>query len=228
MTTLTLAGGMLLLTGEAAPAEPRVDLALVLVVDVSLSMEPDEQDLQRHGFAEAFQSPEVHQAIREGILGRIAVIYVEWSGAFDQQIIVPWTIIEQPADGVALAERLLQGPVHRMAYTSISGAIDFGVRQLGQSGLQADRQVIDVSGDGADNTGRTVTLARDEALAHGITINELPGWRTAQTPTNGPVTWTRPPRPPWKHRPRHAGLPLQRGGAGAGWCAWEAAPSWII
>jgi hypothetical protein len=174
MTTLTLAGGILLWNGAAAPAETRVDLALVLAVDVSFSMEPDEQDLQRHGFAEAFQSPEVHQAVRQGVLGGIAVVYVEWSGAFDQQIIVPWTVIEQPADGLAFAERLSQSPVHRMSYTSLSGAIDFGVRQLRQSGLHADRQVIDISGDGANNSGRTVTLARDEALAHGITINGLP------------------------------------------------------
>jgi hypothetical protein len=174
MTTLMLAGGMLLLNGAAAPVETRVDLALVLAVDVSFSMEPDEQDLQRHGFIEAFQSPEVHQAIRQGVLGRIAVIYVEWSGAFDQAIIGPWTVIGQPDDGLAFAERLSQSPIHRMGYTSISGVIDFGVRQLRQSGLQADRQVIDVSGDGANNTGRTVTLARDEALARGITINGLP------------------------------------------------------
>lgn len=174
MTNMMLAGGILLLNGAAAPAETRVDLALVLAVDASFSMEPDEQDLQRHGFAEAFQSPEVHRAIRQGVLGRIGVVYVEWSGAFDQETIVPWTIIEQPDDGLAFAVRLLQSPIHRMGYTSISGVIDFGVRQLRQSGLQADRQVIDVSGDGANNTGRTVTLARDEALAHGITINGLP------------------------------------------------------
>jgi hypothetical protein len=174
MTTLMLAGGLLLVNGAAAPAETRVDLALVLAVDASFSMEPDEQELQRHGFAEALQSPEVHRAIRQGVLGRIAVIYVEWAGAFDQEIIVPWTIIEQPADGLAFAERLLRSPLHRMGYTSISGIIDFGVRQLRQSGLQADRQVIDISGDGANNTGRTVTLARDAALAYGFTINGLP------------------------------------------------------
>jgi hypothetical protein len=174
MTTLILAGGMSLLNGAAAPADTRVDLALVLAVDVSFSMEPDEQDLQRHGFIEAFQSPEVHQAVRQGMLGRIAVTYVEWAGAFDQEIIVPWTVIEQPGDGLALAERLSRSPLHRMGYTSVSGVIDFGVRQLRQSGLRADRRVIDVSGDGANNSGRTVTLARDEALARGITINGLP------------------------------------------------------
>ena len=77
MTTLMLAGGMLLVNGDAAPAGTRFDLALVLAVDVSFSMEPDEQDLQRHGFIEAFQSSEVHPALRQGVLGRIAVIYVE-------------------------------------------------------------------------------------------------------------------------------------------------------
>ena len=174
MTILMLAGGTLLLNGKATPAETRVDLALVLAVDVSFSMEPDEQELQRHGFVEAFQSSEVHQAIRRGVLGRIAVVYVEWSGALDQAIIVPWTVIELPADGLAFAVRLLQSPLHSMSDTSISGGIDFGVRQLRQSGLQADRQVIDVSGDGANDAGRTVTLARDEALARGITINGLP------------------------------------------------------
>jgi hypothetical protein len=120
MTTLMLAGGMSLWNGVAAPAETRVDLALVLAIDVSFSMEPDEQGLQRHGFAEAFQSPEVHWAIRQGVQGRIAVVYVEWSGVFDQRIIVSWTVIEQPADGLAFTERLFRSPIHRMSYTSIS------------------------------------------------------------------------------------------------------------
>ncbi len=78
---------LLLTVGVWAPgawdarAETEVDLALVLAVDVSLSMEPDEQELQRQGFVEAFRSPEVHEAIRKGMLGRIAVTYVEWAGA---------------------------------------------------------------------------------------------------------------------------------------------------
>jgi hypothetical protein len=173
ITVLVLAVATWLSNREPLAAT-EVDLALVLAVDVSFSMEPDEQDLQRHGFVEAFRSPEIHQAIRQGMLGRIAVIYVEWSGAFDQQIIVPWTVIEQPTDGLAFAERLSQSPIHRMSYTSLSGAIDFGIRQLDQSGLQSVRQIIDISGDGANNQGRTVTLTRDEALARGITINGLP------------------------------------------------------
>src|ERR687897_148298 len=157
-----------------ARSEAEVDLALVLAVDVSLSMEPDEQDLQRQGFIEALRSPEVHQAIHKGMLGRIAVTYVEWAGAWHQEVIVPWSVIEQPADGLRFADRLSQSPTNRVGYTSISGAIDFSLRQLRESGVQSARQVIDISGDGANNQGRTVTLARDEALAQGITINGLP------------------------------------------------------
>jgi hypothetical protein len=157
-----------------AHAETEVDLALVLAVDVSLSMEPDEQELQREGFIEAFRSPEVHEAIGRGMLGRIAVTYVEWAGAGYQQVVVPWTVIEQPVDGQAFAARLAQMPIQRYGYTSVSGAIDFSLSQLRESGVTSVRQVIDISGDGANNQGRLVTTARDEAVTQGITINGLP------------------------------------------------------
>ncbi len=173
-TALLLAAGMVLAGSGSAEAETEVDLALVLAVDISLSMEPDEQELQRHGFVEAFQSPEIHDAIRKGMLGRIAVTYVEWAGAGYQEVVVPWTVIEQPADGQSFAARLAQRPLQRHGYTSISGAIDFSLRQLRDSGVAPARQVIDISGDGANNQGRIVTEARDEALAQGITINGLP------------------------------------------------------
>ena len=171
---LLLALGMSISGAWDARSETEVDLALVLAVDVSLSMEPDEQELQRQGFIEALRSPEVHQAIDKGMLGRIAITYVEWAGASYQEVIVPWTVIEQPNDGLRFAERLAQSPTSRVGYTSISGAIDFSLQQLRNSGVQSVRQVIDVSGDGANNQGRTVTLARDEAVAQGITINGLP------------------------------------------------------
>jgi hypothetical protein len=157
-----------------AHAETEVDLALVLAVDVSLSMEPDEQELQREGFIEAFRSPEVHEAIGRGMLGRIAVTYVEWAGAGYQQVVVPWTVIEQPVDGQAFAARLAQMPIQRYGYTSVSGAIDFSLSQLRESGVTSVRQVINISGDGANNQGRLVTAARDEAVTQGITINGLP------------------------------------------------------
>ena len=155
-------------------ADAEVDLALVLAVDVSFSMDPDEQELQRDGFAQAFRSIEVQEAIRKGMIGRIAVVYVEWAGAGYQEVVVPWTVIEQPTDALAFATRLAQSRPSRSGYTSISSAIDFGLMQLRKSGVQAIRQVIDISGDGANNQGRMVTLARDDALEQGVTINGLP------------------------------------------------------
>jgi hypothetical protein len=174
IAALLLAAGAWVSGARDARSETEVDLALVLAVDVSLSMEPDEQELQRQGFVEAFRSPEVHEAIRKGMLGRIAVVYVEWAGAGYQQVVVPWTVIEQPADGQAFAARLAESRIQRFGYTSISGAIDFSLAQLRESGVTSVRQVIDISGDGANNQGRIVTAARDEALAQGVTINGLP------------------------------------------------------
>ena len=174
LASFLLAVGMTATNATNVHADAEVDLALVLAVDVSLSMESDEQELQRDGFAQAFRSTEVQEAIRKGMLGRIAVVYVEWAGATYQEAVVPWTVIEQPADALAFATRLTQSRPYRSGYTSISGAIDFGLMQLRKSGVQAIRQVIDISGDGANNQGRMVTLARDDALAQGVTINGLP------------------------------------------------------
>jgi Protein of unknown function (DUF1194) len=155
-------------------ADVEVDLALVIAVDISYSMDPEELTLQRQGFAEAFRAPVVHDAIRSGMLGRIAVVYMEWAGAWDQRVMVPWTVIEDPQSAMSFADKVAAVPVRRAQRTSISGAIDAGVKLLGQSGVDAVRRVIDVSGDGANNQGRPVTQARDEALAQGIIINGLP------------------------------------------------------
>jgi hypothetical protein len=169
-----------LLLADPIPAQAadttgtEVDLALVLAVDISYSMDPEEQALQREGFAEAFRSPLVHQAIRGGMLGRIAVSYFEWAGSRDQQVIVPWTVLENPEGIMAFADRIAATPLRRAQRTSISGAIDFGVKLLEESGLEATRRVIDVSGDGPNNQGRFVMPARDDAVARGITINGLP------------------------------------------------------
>src|SRR5918994_5664373 len=157
-----------------ARAELEVDLALVLAVDVSRSMDVDEQRLQRDGFVEAFRSPAVHEAVRKGVLGRIAVAYVEWSGPAEQAVVVPWTVIDGPDGARAFAERLASTEIGRVFSTSISGAIDFGVKLLAESGVEPLRRVIDISGDGPNNSGRMITLARNEAIAQGITINGLP------------------------------------------------------
>jgi hypothetical protein len=159
---------------QTAPSQTEVDLSLVIAVDISYSMDPEEQALQREGFAEAFRSPQVHEAIRRGVLGRIAVAYVEWAGAYDQKVLVPWTILDNPEGILAFANRIAAIPLRRAQRTSISGAIDFSVKLLEESGIDAARQVIDVSGDGPNNQGRTVTPARDAAVTKGITVNGLP------------------------------------------------------
>lgn len=169
---LALCGGLVLHPDEGRSAE--VDVALVLAVDISNSMDPDEQELQRRGYIDAFRSPLVHQVIRSGMLGRVAVTYVEWAASNNQKIIVPWTEMEGAEDAMAFAEQLARAPVQRAPRTSISGAIDFGTLLLKTRPGEAVRRVIDVSGDGANNQGRSVTAARDEAVAQGITINGLP------------------------------------------------------
>jgi hypothetical protein len=157
-----------------AAAETEADLALVLAVDISFSMDPDEQKLQRDGFIEAFRSPLVQDAIAHGLNGRIAVIYMEWAGAGDQKVVVPWTLIDSRASANAFAAALDQQPTRRAARTSISGALDFAVKLLADKPVVAMRQVIDVSGDGANNQGRPIQAARADALAQSITINGLP------------------------------------------------------
>jgi hypothetical protein len=110
-----------------ARAELEADLALVLAVDVSRSMDSDEQQLQRDGFVEAFRSQAVHEAVRKGVLGRVAVTYIEWSGPAEQNVVVPWTVIDGPAGTAAFAERLASIPVQRVFSTSISGPSTSGL-----------------------------------------------------------------------------------------------------
>lgn len=172
-----LVTGLLTITPAWHRAPTDVDLALVLAVDVSTSMDSDEQDLQRQGYVEAFHSPLVHQAIHSGVLGRVAVTYVEWAGAHTpgyQSVIVPWTVLETPNESIAFADRLARAPTHRVSGTSISKAIDFSMALLSSSHFLAARRVIDISGDGSNNQGGLVAEARDRAVARGVTINGLP------------------------------------------------------
>jgi hypothetical protein len=174
VTATVLTFGALLSRAPPGLAQTEVDLALVLAVDISGSMDPEEQRIQREGFVLAFQSPEVHDAIRKGVLARITVIYAEWAGSFVQHVVVPWTVIERPEHAMEFAAKLAETPIRRGPRTSVSGAIDFGVRLLAQSDAEPLRRVIDISGDGVNNQGRGVVQARDEAVAQGITINGLP------------------------------------------------------
>jgi hypothetical protein len=160
--------------GTVAASETTLDLALVLAVDVSSSMAPAEQSLQRSGFIEAFRSPEVHKAIARGALGRISVAYVEWSGADEQTVLVPWTVIDGPDAARTFASELGRKPIQQEGMTSISGVIGFSMRLFADLVDRPTRRVIDISGDGPNNDGPKVRSMRDHAVAEDITINGLP------------------------------------------------------
>ena len=155
-------------------AQTVVDLELVIAVDVSLSMDLDEQRLQRDGYVMAFRNPEVHKAITSGPNGRIAVTYVEWAGPPTQQVVMPWTVIDGAQAAHAFADRLEVAPISRARMTSISAALQYSGRLFESSGAKGIRRVIDVSGDGPNNAGYPVVPIRDELVAKGIVINGLP------------------------------------------------------
>ncbi|WP_244300789.1 DUF1194 domain-containing protein [Roseibium hamelinense] len=171
MTTLFL---LLALTPVRAQEPQRVDVALVMAVDVSLSMSYEEMGIQRRGYAAAITSGEVMQAIRQGAHQRIAVTFFEWANNTYSREIMGWTVIESPEDAELIAAKLRTEHVRGERRTSISGGIYHAVEALENMPFIAERKVIDVSGDGPNNQGLPVTAARDEALAKGITINGLP------------------------------------------------------
>lgn len=151
-----------------------VDVELVLAVDVSYSMDPDEQALQREGYIQALTSKEFLTALREGANGKIAVTYFEWAGEFNQKVLLPWRLIEGPESADAVAAEIARAPYQRASRTSISGALKFAKPLFDNSGYRGLRRVIDVSGDGANNSGPLVAPTRDEIIQSGIAINGLP------------------------------------------------------
>jgi len=156
-----------------ARAGEEVDLLLVLSSDVSRSIAAPNFKLQRDGYAAAIANPRVIQAIRSGAVGKIAITFVEWSGAKQQEIVIDWTVIRDEATAKDFSAQIIQAPRAFRDRTSISGAIDFAMAQLARAPFHANRHTIDVSGDGIHNEGRAVTDARDEAIAKGVTINGL-------------------------------------------------------
>jgi Protein of unknown function (DUF1194) len=159
---------------QAEDARPTVDVELVLAVDVSYSMDMDELAIQREGYAQAIVSKEFLQALRSGPNGKISVTYFEWAASSDQKIIIPWRLIDGPETADAVANEIMKTPIRRASRTSISGAIYFAMPLFNEDPYHGLRKVIDISGDGPNNNGPPVTIARDEALSKGIVINGLP------------------------------------------------------
>ena len=167
-----------------ARAAEDVDLALVLVTDVSRSIDDGEFALEKDGYAAAFTSDKVLAAIRGGPLGAIAVAYVEFASGFEVKTVLDWTVIRDAASAKAFVERLSAAPRSYWGRTAISAGIDHAVGMLAESGLNASRRTIDVCGDGTNNAGREVSEARDDAVKAGITINGLAIFN------EHPVSWT--------------------------------------
>jgi hypothetical protein len=170
---VALLGLVLVLAPPALRAAEPVDLLLVLAADVSRSVTEPKFKLQREGAAAAITHPEVVQAITSGPNRRIAVCFVEWATAGQQNVVIDWTVIDDGEAARSFGDKLVELPRSFAGSTSISHAIDFSMIQLERSPYKAERRVIDISGDGNNNSGRSVTEARDEALAKGVTINAL-------------------------------------------------------
>jgi len=164
---------VLTLSSPAVRAADPVDLLLVLAADVSRSVTEPKFKLQREGAAAAITHPEVVRAITSGPNRRIAVCFVEWATAGQQNVVIDWTVIDDGEAARSFGDKLVELPRSFAGSTSISHAIDFSVIQLERAPFKAERRVIDISGDGNNNSGRSVTDARDDALAKGITINAL-------------------------------------------------------
>jgi hypothetical protein len=171
-----LAALALVSSGFAAPARAQtaVDLELILAADVSGSMDAEEAALQRKGYLDALTNPRVIRAIQSGPHQRIALTYMEWAGPQWQKVVVGWTLVHDAASAHAFASAIAEEPVVTERRTSISAAIDYSMLLFAKSPFKSKRRVIDISGDGPNNRGRNVLLARAEALAQGVTINGLP------------------------------------------------------
>jgi hypothetical protein len=197
-TIVTL--GALPIAAEGAKFD--VDLKLILAVDVSDSMSREELQLQRKGYVSTFRDPSVARAIASGEIGRIAVLYLEWAGPDHLHVVRPWTVLATLEDTLTFADVLAmepiptdssmsnramsfgksldQAPIATATATSISAGLLFARGKFRDRRFRGNRQVIDVSGNGTNNSGPPLAPVRDLLVSEGITINGLPiAWSTA-------------------------------------------------
>ncbi len=151
-----------------------VDLNLVLAIDVSDSIDASESQLQRQGYINAFQRPEIIEAIRSGRTGRIAVAYFEWADVGEQSLIVNWMVVGDMESAKAFGDKLTAATTNSGHFTSISAAVTYALGLLKTAPHESDRKVIDISGDGRNNDGPPLDAARTAAQAWDVTINGLP------------------------------------------------------
>ena len=174
VSVVALGLGLVSLAPGLARAVP-VDVEIVLAVDASGSVDDVEYALQRFGYANAFRSPRVIRAIRNGAHGAIAVTFVEWTGPELHITIADWTLIKDAASAKHFADEL-QGR-ERVLFgggTAVGDAILFSASLFANNNFEGNRRVIDISGDGPTNRGYPASLARDLVVKQGTTINGLP------------------------------------------------------
>jgi hypothetical protein len=190
-TILRIAIAGLCLFGATQAQAETVDLLLVLAADVSRSIDDGEFQLQRKGYAAALTDPRVLRAIAGGRNHAIGITFIEWSGQSDQNVVVDWTVIRDEEGAGGVAATILSAPRSFLGRTSISAAIDFAMERFSAAKIQGDKKVIDISGDGTNNSGRAVTEARDQAVGAGVSINGLAIINTQASP--GYAFHTQPP-----------------------------------
>ncbi len=173
-------------SAAAAESLEPVDLELILAIDVSGSIDDEEALLQREGYINAFRHPDLVRAIQGGMLQRIAVSYYEWAGFGHIRSIVDWTVVKDRETAFAFADSLTRNPPLTARRTAISAAIEFAVPYFERNRFDGTRRVVDISGDGPNNWGTPVRVARDKALAAGITINGLPIMNGREGPSGWP------------------------------------------
>ncbi len=174
-------------TAPDARATEKVDLELILAIDVSASVDLDEAKLQRRGYVAALANPRLVRAVEAGHHGRVAIAYFEWSGTEYTRIIAEWTVVSDTESALDLSLQLANAPVATAHRTSISNAIAFALAMFDSNAYEGSRRVLDISGDGANNVGPPVNEARDFAVTAGITINGLPVMNRAFTRFGGPT-----------------------------------------
>ena len=156
----------------------------MLAADVSRSVDERKFRLQREGYAAAIVDPRVVRAMTSGPAGRIALCFLEWASDGEQMVVIDWTAVGSEGQAQAVSRQIREAPRAFMGRTSISAAIDYSMGVLARSPFASPRRVIDVSGDGTNNSGRPVTAARDAAIAQGVTINGLVILSEVPLPTN--------------------------------------------
>jgi hypothetical protein len=173
ITSALVLGALIWTLPPLARAATQVDLLLALAMDVSRSMDQPKFLLQREGYAAAISNPQVLNAIKSGANQKIAICFIDWSAPGEQNLVIGWSLIDGAASASHFGDLIRKADRSFYNSTSIGGGINFAAAQFAGAPFEAERHTIDVSGDGTNNSGRDVQVARDQAVAKGITVNGL-------------------------------------------------------